>query len=176
MIEPRAIDLFRGDAIKAHPATMQGDVALGDATVMEGASATKRNGDFTSQFLAGGELLGQGSHLIDLARWFLGKLTDVRAKLRTFFWSADVEDNRFVRPATSGGAGRVFLHATSTEWKNLFTSEIYGHVGKLAIEGMAILRRREFDLLQDAPADGAAGNGKMGPGCNRRPPRLHNEA
>ena len=34
--------------------------------------------------------------MIDLARRFLGKFTDVRAKLRTFFWSADVENNRFV--------------------------------------------------------------------------------
>jgi predicted dehydrogenase len=71
--------------------------------------------------LAGGH--GQGSHLIDLARWLLGKFTDVRAMLRTFFWSADVEDNRFVTLATSGGQV-AFLHATWTEWKNLFTFQI----------------------------------------------------
>jgi len=56
--------------------------------------------------------------------------------LRTFFWSADVEDDRFVTLATSGGQVAVFLHATWTEWKNLFTFQIYGHVGKLAIEGL----------------------------------------
>jgi len=83
----------------------------------------------------GGELLDQGSHLIDLAHWFLGEFTDVRAMLRTFFWSADVEDNCFLTLATSGGQV-AFLHATWTEWKNLFSFEIYGHVGKLVIEGL----------------------------------------
>jgi predicted dehydrogenase len=83
----------------------------------------------------GGELLDQGSHLIDLAHWFLGEFTDVHAMLRTFFWSADVEDNCFLTLATPGG--RVaFLHATWTEWKNMFSFEIYGRVGKLAIEGL----------------------------------------
>ena len=55
----------------------------------------------------GGELLDQGSHLIDLAHWFLGEFTDVHAMLRTFFWSADVEDNRFVTLA-SGEQGAFF--------------------------------------------------------------------
>jgi len=83
----------------------------------------------------GGELLDQGSHLIDLAHWFLGEFTDVHAMLRTFFWSADVEDNCFLTLATPGGQV-AFLHATWTEWKNLFSFEIYGQVGKLVIDGL----------------------------------------
>lgn len=83
----------------------------------------------------GGELLDQGSHLIDLAHWFLGEFTDVRAMLRTFFWSANVEDNCFLTLGTSGGQ-IAFLHATWTEWKNMFSFEIYGRTGKLAIDGL----------------------------------------
>jgi predicted dehydrogenase len=30
----------------------------------------------------------------------------------------------------------AWLHASTTEWKNVFSMEIYGKVGKLAIEGL----------------------------------------
>lgn len=83
----------------------------------------------------GGELIDQGSHLIDLAQWFLGEFTDVQAVLRTFFWNAEVEDNVFLTLSTS--EGRIaWLHATWTEWKNLFSVEIYGKDGKLEITGL----------------------------------------
>jgi predicted dehydrogenase len=83
----------------------------------------------------GGELLDQGSHLVDLAYWFLGEFTDVQAMLRTFFWSADVEDNCFLTLSTSVGQV-AWLHATWTEWKNMFSFEICGRDGKLAIDGL----------------------------------------
>ncbi len=83
----------------------------------------------------GGELIDQGSHLIDLARWFLGEITEVQGMLGTFFWDAPVDDNAFIGLRT--GAGQVaWLHATWTEWKNLFSFEIYGRHGKLQIEGL----------------------------------------
>ena len=83
----------------------------------------------------GGELLDQGSHLIDLAQWFLGEFIDVAGALRTFFWDAEVEDNAFLTLSTA--EGRIaWLHATWTEWKNLFSFEIYGRQGKLDINGL----------------------------------------
>ncbi len=83
----------------------------------------------------GGELIDQGAHLIDLARWFLGDFTRVRGALRTFFWKMPVEDNGFLLLETA--AGQVaFLHAGWTEWKNLFHLEIVGRVGKLEIAGL----------------------------------------
>jgi predicted dehydrogenase len=83
----------------------------------------------------GGHLIDQGSHLIDLARWFLGEFTEVHAALRTFFWNTEVEDNAFLTLSTS--EGRVaWLHATCTEWKNLFSFEIFGRDGKLEINGL----------------------------------------
>jgi predicted dehydrogenase len=82
----------------------------------------------------GGHLIDQGSHLIDLARWFLGEFTHGHAALRTFFWNAEVEDSAFLTLSTS--EGRIaWLHATCTEWKNLFSFEIYGRDGKLEING-----------------------------------------
>jgi predicted dehydrogenase len=83
----------------------------------------------------GGELVDQGVHLIDLARWFLGDFTDAKGFIGTYFWDMPVEDNAFLLMRTA--AGQVAsLHATWTEWKNLFSLEIYGREGKLEINGL----------------------------------------
>jgi predicted dehydrogenase len=83
----------------------------------------------------GGELLDQGVHLIDLARWFLGDFDRVQAHIGTYFWNMPVEDNAFLILTTAAGQ-TAFLHATWTEWKNLFSLEIYGRQGKLEISGL----------------------------------------
>ena len=58
----------------------------------------------------GGELLDQGVHLIDLARWFLGDFVEVQGRIATFFWDMPVEDNGFLAlttaRCTSAGATR----------------------------------------------------------------------
>jgi predicted dehydrogenase len=83
----------------------------------------------------GGELIDQGVHLIDLARRFLGDFTDVAGEARTFFWNMPVDDNAFLHLRTANGR-TAFLHASCTEWKNLFSLEIYGVSGKLHVEGL----------------------------------------
>ena len=83
----------------------------------------------------GGEMLDQGVHLVDLARWFLGDFSEVAGHVGTFFWDWPVEDNGFALLKTP--AGQVaWLHASCSEWKNLFSLEIYGRTGKLAIDGL----------------------------------------
>ena len=83
----------------------------------------------------GGEMIDQGVHLVDLARWFLGDFSEVVGRIATFFWQRPVEDNAFAMLRTP--AGQVaWLHASCTEWKNLFSFEIYGKEGKLAIDGL----------------------------------------
>ena len=85
----------------------------------------------------GGELIDQGSHLIDLAIGLFGKLTVDYAATPTYFWNTEVEDNAFVSLINS--EGRIaFLHASCTEWKNLFSMEIYGRVGKIEISGLGM--------------------------------------
>jgi predicted dehydrogenase len=83
----------------------------------------------------GGELLDQGVHLIDLARWFLGDFTRVAGRTPSFFWKMPVEDNAFLLLETAAGQ-IAFLHASWTEWKNLFSFEICGRDGKLEITGL----------------------------------------
>ncbi|MDR1657762.1 MAG: Gfo/Idh/MocA family oxidoreductase [Deltaproteobacteria bacterium] len=83
----------------------------------------------------GGELVDQGSHLIDLAGWFLGDFTGATGQLPTYFWPAKVEDNAFMLLTTEAG-NCAMLHATWTEWRNMFSFEIYGRNGKIAIDGL----------------------------------------
>ena len=83
----------------------------------------------------GGELIDQGVHLIDLARWFLGDFTRVDGFAHTYFWQMPVDDNAFLLLRTVRST-TAFLHVSCTEWKNLFSLEIYGRDGKLHVDGL----------------------------------------
>lgn len=83
----------------------------------------------------GGELIDQGVHLIDLARWFVGDFSDVSGFAHTYFWQMPVEDNGFMLLKTAHQQV-AFLHVSCTEWKNLFSFELYGRNGKLHVEGL----------------------------------------
>jgi len=87
------------------------------------------------QRAGGGELIDQGVHLIDLARWFLGEFVEVDGFAHTYFWDMPVEDNGFMLLKTA--ARQVaFLHASCTEWKNTFCWELIGRDGKLQVDGL----------------------------------------
>ena len=83
----------------------------------------------------GGELIDQGPHLIDLTRWFLGEITEVQGFAHTYFWDMPVDDNSFMLLKTAKKQA-AFLHVSCTEWKNLFSMEIYGKLGKLDLSGL----------------------------------------
>ncbi|MBI5381823.1 MAG: Gfo/Idh/MocA family oxidoreductase [Opitutae bacterium] len=83
----------------------------------------------------GGELIDQGVHLIDLASWFLGDFATVDGHATTYFWDMEVDDNAFLSLRAVGGQ-TAWLHVSCTEWKNLFSLELYGRNAKIAIEGL----------------------------------------
>jgi predicted dehydrogenase len=59
----------------------------------------------------------------------------VESHLATWFWDMPVEDNGFLLLKTA--AGQVaWLHASCTEWKNLFCFELFGRDGKLQVDGL----------------------------------------
>jgi predicted dehydrogenase len=83
----------------------------------------------------GGELIDQGSHLLDLSLGFLGNLSLDYAAIPSYFWDMPVEDNAFISLKNDSG-NIAFLHASCTEWKNMFSLEIYGKSGKIHVSGL----------------------------------------
>ena len=100
-----------------------------------GRSGYEREWRTDRRISGGGELVDQGIHLIDLTRFFAGEVSLAFADLRTSFWPIAVEDNAFFALRTDAGA-LAWLHASWTEWKNLFSFEIALERAKLEITGL----------------------------------------
>ena len=83
----------------------------------------------------GGELIDQGMHLIDLARWFAGEFVQVDGLAGNWFWDMPVEDNAFLLLRTAEKKV-AFMHCSCSEWKNLFSFEAFGRDGKLEVQGL----------------------------------------
>jgi len=83
----------------------------------------------------GGELIDQGVHLIDLAGIFLGEFTTIEGHAATYFWNMPVDDNAFLSLRNAAGK-TAWLQVSCSEWKNLFSLEIYGRDAKLHWEGL----------------------------------------
>lgn len=83
----------------------------------------------------GGELMDQGVHLIDLAGWFLGEFTSIEGHASTLYWDMPVDDNAFLSLRTAENQ-TAWLQVSCSEWKNMFSFEIYGRDAKLHIEGL----------------------------------------
>jgi predicted dehydrogenase len=84
----------------------------------------------------GGELTDQGVHVADLLHWFVGMPSAAFAYLQTAVWPlGDLEDNAFGLLTFESGAVASF-HTSWTQWKNLFSFEIFGDRGALAVEGL----------------------------------------
>lgn len=84
----------------------------------------------------GGQLMDQGTHAIDLSRWFLGEFIEVAGFVQTAFWDiAPLEDNAFCLLRTDKGQ-IASIHVSWTQWKNLFSFEIFGKDGYIIVDGL----------------------------------------
>lgn len=129
-----------------HPALREArrlvdDGALGDLMYVRGRYGHGGRLGYESEWRSdagvagGGQLLDQGMHLIDLARWFLGDFVEVDGAAQTFFWERPVDDNAFLLLHTAE-ARAAFLHTSCTEWKNLFSFDVHGRGGALHVDGL----------------------------------------
>jgi predicted dehydrogenase len=101
---------------------------------------------------AGGQFIEQGTHAIDLFRWFLGEVAEVACMTGTrYFKEQTLDDNGMaVFRMTSGAMASV--HSSLTQWKNTFSFEVFGEDGYLNVEGLGasygteklIAGRRDF--------------------------------
>jgi predicted dehydrogenase len=117
------------------------DGAIGDVLFLRcryghgGRPGYEREWRMDPKVSGGGELLDQGIHAIDLFRWFLGDLIVVGGLTANWVWHAPVEDNVFALFRSPRGQV-ASLHASWTQWKNLFSLEIFGARGALVVDGL----------------------------------------
>jgi predicted dehydrogenase len=98
-----------------------------------GRKGMEKEWRFNKKVSGGGELLDQGVHIIDLARWFGGEFKEVYGLAQTKYWKTKLDDNAFA--LMTNGRVTVSFHVSTTNWKNIFSFEVYGDKGYLQIDG-----------------------------------------
>ncbi len=104
-----------------------------------GKSVTK---DYFNQWRAkkeisgGGIVIDQGIHMLDLFRYLGGEFNSVKAEVTNYYWKADIEDNAFVILKNSQNGLVASLHSTMTQWRHLFSLEIFMDKGYMVLNGL----------------------------------------
>lgn len=102
-----------------------------DADYLKGWRASK-------ELAGGGILLDQGIHMLDLFLYIGGRPFDeVHAFVSSLYWKIDgIEDNVFaiMRHNESGLCAQ--LHSTMTQWRHLFSLEVFLERGYLVLNGL----------------------------------------
>ncbi len=102
---------------------------------------------------AGGQFIEQGTHVVDLFRWFLGEVVEVGCMTSLqYFKTQSLEDNGMAIFRMESGA-TAMLHASLTQWRNLFSFEVFGEDGYVEVDGLGggygterlIVGRRHFE-------------------------------
>jgi len=85
---------------------------------------------------AGGQFIEQGTHAIDLFRWFMGDIADVACMTSiSYFTEQSMEDNGMAMFRMKSGS-TASLHTSLTQWKNQFSFEVFGSDGYIVAEGL----------------------------------------
>ena len=85
---------------------------------------------------AGGQLMEQGVHAIDLIRWFLGDLKEATGMLSNHYLKKmPLEDDGMALFRSKNGA-TALVHTSLAQWKNLFSFEVFGEKGYALVEGL----------------------------------------
>lgn len=83
----------------------------------------------------GGIFLDQGIHMLDLFLMMADDFEEVKAFVSNLYWHFDVEDNVFAIFRNKRGQVAQ-LHSTMTQWRHLFSFEIFLEKGHVVINGL----------------------------------------
>ena len=100
-----------------------------------GRGARSTPGASTSPLAGSGALGDLGAHVVDLARYLVGEIADVSARLATFWPDREVDDAvEAVVSFESGAVGTIEASRFATGRKNAFRWEINGSKGSIAFD------------------------------------------
>jgi len=88
------------------------------------------------KYAGGGILIDQGIHMIDLFLHLGGDFDNVHASVSNLYWNLNVEDNVFATLENSETGLAASLHSTMTQWRHLFSLEIFLEKGYLILNGL----------------------------------------
>ncbi|MBU1180099.1 Gfo/Idh/MocA family oxidoreductase [Patescibacteria group bacterium] len=88
------------------------------------------------ELAGGGVVMDQGVHLIDLINWFLpSNIESIKSTHNNLFWKSKAEENAFV--ILKNVENQIAsIHVSVTQWKPIFSMEIYGESGFCSIDGL----------------------------------------
>ena len=90
----------------------------------------------SSKDIAGGGIfLDQGIHMLDLFLMFCNDFDEVHAFVSNLYWKLDIEDNVFAIFRNKQGQV-ASLHSTMTQWRHIFSLEIFLERGYITINGL----------------------------------------
>jgi 1,5-anhydro-D-fructose reductase (1,5-anhydro-D-mannitol-forming) len=84
----------------------------------------------------GGILIDQGIHMLDLFMYLGGDFDVVKAEISNLYWKLEVEDNAFVILKNSGSGLVASLHSTMSQWRHLFSLEVFLEKGYMVLNGL----------------------------------------
>lgn len=88
------------------------------------------------KFAGGGILIDQGIHMLDLFLFLGGDFDKIFASVSNLYWKLNVEDNVFVTLENTKTGMAAALHSTMTQWRHLFSLEVFLEKGYLVLNGL----------------------------------------
>lgn len=85
----------------------------------------------------GGIMLDQGIHMLDLFLHFAGDFDEMHSIASNLHWKMDgLEDNVFAIMRSTKSGISASLHSTMTQWRYLFSLEVFLQKGSLVLNGL----------------------------------------
>ena len=85
----------------------------------------------------GGILIDQGIHMLDLFLHLGGSFDQVQAMVSSLYWQQPgIEDNVFAQLRNSKTGLIASLHSTMTQWRHLFSLEVFMERGYMVLNGL----------------------------------------
>lgn len=89
----------------------------------------------SKKIAGGGELIDQGSHLIDLSNWFIDSLELLKGTLHNSYWNMEVEDTANILLGAQDGK-YANLNVSCARSDNVFRFEIFCKDGTIRLQGL----------------------------------------
>ena len=96
----------------------------------------KDNWRSKKEYAGGGILIDQGIHMVDLFLYLGGDFDRVHASVSNLYWNLNVEDNVFATLENTETGLAASLHSTMTQWRHLFSLEVFLEKGYLVLNGL----------------------------------------